>query len=1200
MRRDDSELRLSNIIILLLACALAVPLLGVRSALGQTTFGSIIGTVTDPSGAAVPGVSITLTNLSTSVTEVTTSNTAGIYEFVNVPPGNYKIDATKAGFKHFTRSPIVVEVAGDYRVNAAMQLGAVTQTVQVRAATPLLQSQTSSLGQVIAGRSVTEMPLNGRNVFNLMDLVTSVVPGGESQGTPVLTNPGGWFNYQINGALGGESAIYLDGEPLSGSLYHTIVATLIPSQDSIQEFKVQTNNLGPEWGRFAGGVMNLVTKSGTNQIHGEAYEYLRNKALNSNTFFGNKARISTPPFTQNQFGADAGGPIVIPGIYNGKDKSFWFLSWEGFRLRQGLTFTDTMPTAAELTGDFSNLRDSSENLVPIYNPLTVCGEFGNPACSVGAKGQPIYTRAVLAGNVIPTSMLNPTALKLESLWAKANEPGQAFTNVNNFTTNVPTGGNENSAVTRIDHTISDKQHIFGRYTYWNNLTLPAEPLGSGICINQECEEIYHTNDVVLDDTYTFTPTLIADVHLGFDRLNYAEPPGGPTGVDLTSIGWPASYNTEMPPSYRFLPTPCVTGMALDLFCTTSGASTSLGTFTGSTDNNWILSGDITKISGKHTVKAGGQFLVLQDNHLTTGDPSGLFGFTGAWTASSPFSGSGGFGFADYLLGYFSNGSGSFEEQPAGQQKYWAVYVGDTWQASKKLTLNLGVRYEQDRPMTERFNRLSLINLNAPNPLTTGTTLPAQAEVCLVATPCNPSRSDINADDTQFSPRLGFAYQLTHNTVVRGGYGWFWIPESVNWVVPERDPVNSVDTTAVGSLNDGITPYANFSNPFPTGILHPPARSPNYQSTFLGQNVAMMVPNIPYPLMQQWNFDVQRELPKGFFLDLAYAGSRGEHLSSTNNNFQALDQLSDSDLSLGTALTQQVLNPYFGLVTSGPLSAPTVSRGQLLRRYPEYDGLSELASGYASSFYNSFQLKLQKQFKGGGDLLVSYTNEKLITNTEGVMRWLEGGTGGLGLVQDWNCTRCAYSLDTLDVPQRLVISYVTNLPIGEGQRFLSGTHGLAGKLISGWEVDGITTFERGFPLIFGTAKNLTNSYGGGSLPNVTPGCVSARSGNVESRLNDWFNAACFTQPPAFTFGDEARVDPVLRQQGINDFDFALVKNTRFGPRESLGLEFRAEFFNLFNTPQFGPPDTTVGTPQFGIVSGQVNNPRLIQFALKFLF
>src|SRR6266851_1826536 len=393
-----------------MANILALALMCCSLALGQTTFGTLGGTITDSSGAIIAGVQVTLTNIDTNAKQVATSNDAGIFQFVNVLPGNYRIDAEKSGFQHFTREPVVVQVQQSYRIDVLMPLGAVTQTVQVAAETPLLQSESSSLGQVIAGRAVSEMPLNGRNSINLMALVPSVIPQGGALGTPTGQNGTAWGNYQVGGAFAGQSVIYLDGAPLNNAFVSQV--TIVPTQDSIQEFKVQTNNLGPEWGRFGGGVMNLTTKSGTNQIHGGTYEYLRNKVLNANTFFNNQAGIPVGSFTQNQFGAYGGGPALIPNIYNGKDKTFWFFSWEGFRLRQGQTYVETVPTAAERVGDFSNLRSSSGNVIPIHDTLSVCGQLGNPACAVGTNGQPTYIRQPFPGNIIPPSRLSFAATRL--------------------------------------------------------------------------------------------------------------------------------------------------------------------------------------------------------------------------------------------------------------------------------------------------------------------------------------------------------------------------------------------------------------------------------------------------------------------------------------------------------------------------------------------------------------------------------------------------------------------------------------------------------------------------------------------------------------------------------------------------------------------------------------------------------------------
>ncbi len=1179
MMRLASKLSAGLIFIILTTCSIT---------LGQTTFGSLLGNVKDPSGGIVPGVQVTLTNLATNGKALTTTNADGIYEFVNLQPGTYRLDAEKSGFKHFSRGPIIVQTQQSYRIDVTMQLGSVTQRVQVTAATPLLQPQTSSLGQVIAGRSVAEMPLNGRNVFNLMALVPSVVPQGAAMGTETGQNPFAWNNYQINGSFAGQGAEYLDGEPLNNG--YNFGAEFIPTQDSTQEFKVQTDNLGPEWGRFTGGVMNLTTKSGTNQIHGEAYEYLRNAALNANTFFNNEAALPVGSFTQNQFGANAGGPLVIPGIYNGKDKTFWFFSWEGFRLREGSTLVDTVPTVAERGGDFAQYENSSGSVIPIYTPLSVCGELGNAPCAIGSNGQPIYTRTQFAGNVIPTTMLNSTSTKLEDLWPMPTSAGEQFTNVNNFTSTTPFGGNNNEAVARVDQNVSSKQHFFTRFSYFNNLNLAVNPLGTGVC-NCRCTETFSVKDVVADDTYSITPTLLSDIHVGYDRYAYTRTPLL-DNFDLTSIGWPSELNAEIPDVERTPPTPDVVGEASDIFSTEG-----MGSAIVARDNSWTISGDLTKIQGRHTLKAGVQVIGLQHNYSQTNIATGCFCFNSGYTASSPVSGVDGSSFASYLLGYPSGGSNSLPAMVAGQQIYRAVYFGDAWRVSNRLTLNLGLRYEQNGPWSERFNRLGDWDLGATNPLAAPTGLPLKGELQLVDSSFQPSRNNVNLDELQFAPRVGFAYQLSRDTVVRGGYGIFPIPTGINWSLsPNNDAASSISTPFVSSVNGGITPIGTFSNPFPNGVEQPPGRSPNLNTIIEDVGGATEpVPNFYYGYMQQWNFDVQRQLAKGFFIDAAYAASQGWGLGYT----RYLNQLPDKDLSLGESLLTSVTNPFYGLITEGPLSSSTITAGQLLLPYPEYTNVSTV-TGFGTSVYNSFQLKVQRQFSGGGTLLAAYTDSKFLSDTDTQNGWLESTTGGVNGIQDNNCIRCNYSLSSDDVPQRLVISYVQNLPIGQGQRFLAGAHGLAGKLISGWGADGITTFQRGFPLKFSTSVNLTNSYGGGSFPDVVPGCVKAHSGSAVSRLDDWFNTSCFTQPPAFTFGDESRVDPILRMQGINDWDFAIFKNTNFGPGERMGLQFRTEFFNLFNTPQFGPAGTTVGTSQFGVVSSQVNNPRLIQFGLKFLF
>ncbi|MBO0800757.1 MAG: carboxypeptidase regulatory-like domain-containing protein, partial [Blastocatellia bacterium] len=434
----------------------------------QTFYGSISGNVTDSNGAVVPTARVTLTSLGTSERRVVETGTDGNYQFVNLVPGRYRIEIEKTGFKRYTRPEIIVEVQAALRIDTVLETGDVNEVVEVNGQTPLLQPETTSLGQIVDSRKVREMPLNGRNVLNLVALAPGVVPQGQSMQNPTGTNIFAWGNYQIGGGAANQSAAFLDGGPLN--VIYANLTTLVPTQDAIQEFRVQTNNLSAEFGRFTGGVINLTSKSGTNEFHGSAYEFLRNRVLNSNTFFNNSSGIERPAFTQNQFGANIGGPVKLPkklfgplGL-DGKDKLFFFFAYEGFRQRQGQSFQSTVPTEAFRNGDFSNLRDAQGNLIPIYDPLTTCGRLGNPACAVDANGNEIITRQQFPGNIIPPNRLDATAKALRNLWALPNTAGQQFTNVNNFATNASIGGDNDQYNARIDYNLSEKQRIFGRYT----------------------------------------------------------------------------------------------------------------------------------------------------------------------------------------------------------------------------------------------------------------------------------------------------------------------------------------------------------------------------------------------------------------------------------------------------------------------------------------------------------------------------------------------------------------------------------------------------------------------------------------------------------------------------------------------------------------------------------------------------------------
>jgi Carboxypeptidase regulatory-like domain len=1205
--------------------------LSVTIAPAQSTYGTVDGAVRDASGAAVPGAQVTLTNTGTQETRTQTSGNEGLYQFVNVIPGQYRIDIEKSGFKHFTRSNVTVQVQQDTHIDAALQVGQVTESVEVTAETPLLQSETSSLGTVVDTREANELPLNGRNIYNLTTITPSVVPQGNTTGTVVGKNPFDFANYQIGGAFANEAAEYLDGQPLN--IGYINLPLVVPTQDSISEFKVQYNNLGPEWGKFAGGVINLSTKSGTNVWHGSAYDYLRNKVLNANDFFNKRQELSVgksnqpPPFTQNQFGATVGGAVI-------KDKTFVFGSYEGFRLRTGTVFSTIVPTPAERTGDFSAAGTT------IYDPLSI-----NPAnCPNPAVP---CARTPFPSNVIPASRLNPTSVFLLKYLPLPNSSG-----TENFVKATSTGGDIDEAVARVDQNITGTQRVFVRFTYWRLLSLAQDPFGTGLC-KDRCTESTKSKSAALGYNWAISPTTIADFNVSASRFHYLRTPVN-SGFDMTQEGWPSAYGKLVPSIERTPLTPCFAINDPTVTCSQGQSAID------DANTQWNLSPQVTMIRGRNTFVWGGQLEMGYDNYLQTNTGGGLISFNGSWTQSLArnFAGAtGGVDFADFLLGYGLGAGAAFGNQTtgslvisgpvSGKQTYRALYFGDNLHATSKLTLNLGLRYELQGPWSERFDRMTYFNPRATNASVTGCGGVAGSacpgDLFLVKTGVNHGRNNLPLSKTQFMPRLGFAYSFDQKTVIRGGFGIFFIPNYVSFGTnPYIDPVSSATTQFFASNNAGLFPAAtlnmnsctlaspggaaNYScanpGPFGTGttLVSVAGRNPlpnvsQYavnQATFSATGYTVQ----KYGYNEQYNLDIERELPAGFFVDLAYAGAHGVHLEQFNTN---INQIPDSFIFQAQAqaaqgLTPTIAQPVGAYPFSCPLCTPvnslpgalgpgTLFTGQLDRPFPQYAGLNLNGFGCCGSSYNAFQGTLTRRFQGGGTLLVAYTNAKLMSNTDTLTSWLEGGTsGGVGGIQDWNNLKRERSLSSQDVSQRLAISYVLDLPFGRGKKFLSDVSGASGKVVSGWGVDGVTTLQRGFPVKIsdGTGNSLTAlNLGTGTLrPNVAQGCDKNTSGSAVARLNDWFNTACFTAPPAWGFGDESRVDATLRQQGVVNFDFAVFKRTAITERAN--IEFRTEFFNLFNHPQFGPPNGTFGSGTFGKVTSDVNLPRLIQFGLKFSF
>lgn len=1159
--------RTSMLRVLLGVVMCIVPL--ATASFAQGTNATVTGIITDQTSGIVVGATVEMISSSTNVSSTATTNKDGLYRISGLIPGIYTARVSMSGFKTETRKAIELHVQDDVSMNFTLQVGATSESITVESGEPLLQTQSSSLSQVVEGRTVQDMPLNGRNVMNLVALTPGVVAQGTTSGNPVanqtngsFTNPNGWGNYQIGGGFANQSATLIDGASINTSYTNSV--SLVPTQDAIGEFRVSSNAVSPEYGRFAGGVINLSTKSGGNDFHGSVYEYIRNKVLNANYYFNNATGLARPAFTQNQYGATIGGPIK-------RDKAFFFFSWEGFGLRTASPQILSVPTAAMRSGDLSALG------VNIYDPYTTTsnGNGGYTRTQLSCNGQ---------ANVICPNRIDPTSAVVLNFFPSPNLPGTA----NNYAVDPSTGGNSNQYNGRVDYSLSDKQRLFARYTYWNGTTLAANPFNN---TTGTPGPDFTTHQVVLGDTYTINSTTVADFRVSYLRFLFnAEPPSN--GTDLSMFG-PAYAALADQFTFHQNPLPEITG-----FTSTAWANQDLTIL--NTSDNYTVSANITKMLGRHNLTFGGEARKIEWYYAQDNYGSGVFTFDNGFTAQNPLETAGsGNAYASYLLGTPSSGYVDNVNRTSALQWYAAAYVNDAFQVTPKLLINAGVRWEQPGEFYEKHDRLDVLLPGATNPLGSAVGMDLTGTVALANTPAYGNRTMRDLSWDLFAPRAGFAYRWSDTTVVRGGYGLEYLPNDVAFAAaPFNMSVNNSQTNMATSLDGGLTPYATFSNPFSSGVVQPIGNNASQLNLLDGGTPNGTLVNQTKPYTQQWNLNVEQQLGSKTIFSLGYAGAKGNHLPLFLMN---LDQLPDQYDSMGAALLNNVTNPFLGHIspTAGLLGvSPTLPAGFLLKPQPQY--LAYLADGpyWGNALYHSLQATLKHQFGAGGNLMVAYTWSKLISDVDSLTAWLEESTpGGQYGAQDAFDRKAERSLSANDVPQNLVVSYVADVPLGKGKRFGSNMNGFENALLGGWSVNGVSTFRSGFPLGMSAQATILSTYFGAGTPrpDYTPGCNRKITGSAQSRLNGWFNTACFTEPNTFGFGDESREDSQLRAAGVANWDFGLFKAVPV--HERFNVQFRAEVFNLANRVQFAPPGTTLDTPQFGVVLGQANQPRLYQFSLR---
>jgi hypothetical protein len=847
------------------------------------------------------------------------------------------------------------------------------------------------------------------------------------------------------------------------------------------------------------------------------------------------------------------------------------------------------------------------------------GVGGNPACN----GTNAACRTAFPNNVIPQNRLDPTAVALLNFFPMPNLTGSTTAN---FADSYSTGGNVDQYNARIDYALSQRQRIFGRYTQSKILSLPDNPF-SKICTDR-CTETTTAKQVSLGDTLTLTSNSILDLHFGYTRYVYLRVPLS-EGISLSQFGaaW-AALTPQL--TYTHIPQVCISESNSDEHWGGGWCAQGTGSGIGAHDDTYSFDPSFSKILGKHTVKVGLEYRILRNNYYQSNDPAGLFQFDAGATAANPqnptlgtvglAAAAGGNGFASFLLGYGStNNGGSSVTEPAktaDQNLYWAFYGGDTFNLSKKITLNLGARVDLQGNWTERFNRIVALNDTEPSPLLAMSSAVSNAfpnlkgGYDLVDSSRHSSRSAFPSWN-HVSPRLGFSYQLDQNTVIRTGYGMFYLPVDIRWDdAPHNLFINSFTTPQLVLQSDGVTPKNPLSNPFPGGVTPPFGRKQSLIDVQGNGNDAAAI-NTKAPYVQQWNVDVQRQFPGELLLDVAYAGSKGTFLPQ---HTQDIDQLQSQNLPQNAAnvaaLTTLVPNPFAGNCAgcTGPVqsgnigSNATTKAAQLLLPYPQFDDFSLAEIDNRNSIYHSMQLKVQKRFSAGAQVLASYTVAKLIDDTNSEINWLEAASPSWGDANAYNL-RGERSLDGFDVSQRLVIGSILDLPVGQGKTFGKNVNALTDKFIGGWGVNTIITFQRGFPIIVGGCPGALSNSG---IPEV--GCARATrtapshdlSGSKDQKLAEWYDTSVFTAgaPNNYGYGTDSRVEPNIRGDGQKNFDFAAFKNIKFGPDGRFTFEFRGEFFNLFNRTQFNPPQGWGS--QFGQVTGQYNLPRVIQFAGRVSF
>jgi hypothetical protein len=1120
---------------------------------------SLTGRVTDAAGGGVAGAEITITNPATAQVTSTKTGEDGNYQVSFLTPGKYVVTAEKAGFKKAIREGVSLEVAERGVVDFQMAVGEVTQSVTVAADAEALETQSADRGLTIESTRVLDAPLQGRNPFAEAWSSPGVIQNAATQRLRPFDISGS-SSMAIDGGRPSTNEVLVDGV---SSLYQASSVSYVPTAEAVSEFKVQTTNFDAQYGWTLGGVVNMITKSGTNQYHGSVFEFLENTHLNANTFNNNLTGVGRQSSHINTFGGDIGGPIK-------KNKLFFTYTFEDIRQVIPDPFVTSVPSPLQRQGNFSQTyyaRDASGNplVQTIYDPFSTT---------------PSLTRTPFSGNIIPTNRLDPVATKVFSYIPTGNVPGDPLTGLNNLSNNGATRKftdffPENTG--RVDYNLNQSTRLFVRYSrnalqeersfhYSTNAAINPADTGNNNPFTRE------NHNATIQFTKTLNPTTVLDLRAGLERFKSESGGNQGAGVGPSTLGFSSTFASQ-----------AVNWFPKFNWANYEGAGAQ-PTLVSPVAQTTSVQASIAKSVGRVNMKAGYEFRVIRGYSQNPGFNAGNFSFDQLFTGANPslIQSSSGNALASFLMGTPQSGYIQVASQPARQEKLSSVYFQNDIRVTDKLKLNLGLRWDYLGPLTDRFNQLPRgFAFTTVNPIST-TAYQVYGGVLFAGVGGNP-RGIFDPSWGNVGPRVGAAYQLDQHTVIRGGYALIY---GQTFYDPGNAPGFTQTTNMVTSIQAGV-PSNTLDNPFPTGILQPAGASLGLL-TALGQNYTFADPagGAP-PYVQQFSFEVQREVARDFLVSAGYVGSRSSRIAVT----QQINALPINALALGTtALNANVTNPFAGRLPGTALNGATIQNRQFLAPYPEFllNGVTENFRPLGKSSYNSVQFLVSKRLSYGLNFSVAYTISKQIDQVN------------FANPQDIRLERV---IAAWDIPQNLQINFLYQLPFGNGKRFGGDLPKPVRHAVSGWEVSTLTRLQKGMPMNFPSGAAATGVNPVLSDPSYTRWfntCTLLANGSRQNCLANEQPAWSIRQPDTLQLWSSRLAS--VRIPGIHNIDISLIKHNRI--TERFDLLFRVDFINAFNSPQFfSGPVTTVTSGNFGRISGamdQSNLPRFIQLSMKLNF